>query len=258
MKNVFVVGLALMLGMMSARADVRIASESRSAAQLSPQSTSYEVQINPAARLARVTSTWVFNNTSPADFEAEFVAQSPPNTLMTQFAYWFKGQKTLARVVEKSRAARIYSEATSAYRPRPRDPALVEMLARNLYRVTVAPVEAKIPLRIEVVWLQPLEKNGAEWRLTLPWSEGGRVKKASWSLKATFSAPVQNLDSPFVDARTSPTSLEFNPPSGTELPGETTLSWTCDAKAAWLQSRTGGDGYFVGLVEEAVWKKWEN
>lgn len=247
--------LALFLCSARANAQVRIVPESRGAAQLSQQSTRFQVQINPGARLARVSSTWIFNNSAPADFEASFIAQAPTSAIMSQFSYWFRGQKTLARIVESQRAAQIYRDATTP--PRPRDPALVEMLARNFFKVRIAPVEAKKPLQIELVWLQPVEKSGENLQISLPWREANeKISVEKWSVAAQFSSPVENLSAIGAGEKTAnPQSFE----GAGELPTNATLRFQAPKIAsAVLTSRSGGDGYFVGVFSENQWKNRAN
>jgi hypothetical protein len=245
--------LGLLLLLRTASADVRIVPESRNAAQLRATQTDFDVKINPAARFARVTSTWVFANTSPRDFEAEFVVEAPYDAIVSQFSYWFRGKKTMARIVEKERAARIYAEATAP--PRRRDPALVEMLARNFFRVRIAPVEANKPLKIEIVWLQPVKKDGDKWTITLPWREKSKgVVVEKYSLHASFSSPVESLSSSLEGSQADATSLHFLDGNGGALPESSNLTFSSKQAPVVLQNRASGPGFFMAIVSEAAWK----
>ena len=80
-------------------------------------------------------------NPNTQQLEADFIYTAPEHATVTGFAYWFKGEKVVARVVEKERAAQIYDLIT-----RPvynRDPAIVEMIGKNTFRARISPVEAR-------------------------------------------------------------------------------------------------------------------
>jgi hypothetical protein len=104
------------------RANVQVVSDGAGTRRVEPKSLDLKVQI--AGGFAATTAHWTFSNAQPRPFEAEFIAEAPVDAVVTGFAYWFKGHKVTARIVEKARAARIYRGVVEQRR----DPALVEML----------------------------------------------------------------------------------------------------------------------------------
>lgn len=184
--------LALCLSLLAvsgSRADVRVVPASFSSARLQLKSLDATVEIKNG--FARTRSTWTFSNFSDADFEAETTVEAPRDAVVSAFAYWFRGQKVIARVVERERAERIYRELTRGSRKR--DPALVEMLSRHFFRAHIAPVAAHQDLKIEVVWMEPLTRGSKEQTLDFPLSPTPGTRVASWKVRVVGANPTTNV-----------------------------------------------------------------
>ena len=230
-----------------AHAGVSVVPQSRSAAQLQPQSARIEAQIEGASGFAQVKETWTFANSAQENFEAELVCQAPKNAVMTGFAYYFRGERVVARVVEKTRAANIYNIFNPVNVPMAarRDPAIAEMLARNLLKVRVGPVEAKRPLVIELLYAQPLEARGDKQIFPLQLRDGAPLKLESFAFTAQGAPDVAALS---LGQNTSDfKAKDF------ALPPTATLEFAVPARAAMLQS-DGKSGYFAAILSEAQWK----
>ncbi len=130
---------------------------------LAAKSLDINAQIDGA--FTRTTLTTIYKNPNSRRIEADFIYSAPVGSVVTGFAYWFGSEKVVARVVEKKRAARIYSYITT----RQRDPALVEMIGKNAFRARIFPVEANQDLKIEVQLAQKLDstRQGFEWNYLL-------------------------------------------------------------------------------------------
>jgi len=107
----------------------------------------------------------VFHNESQQRMEADFIYTVPPGSVVTHFAYWYGNEKVVARVVEKERAAQIYQHITS----RMRDPALIELVGKNLFRARIFPIMPNADLKIEIIYAQTLQsdKDGVTYKLLL-------------------------------------------------------------------------------------------
>lgn len=88
---------------------------------------SLDVRADISGAFARTTATTIYANPNNRQTEADFIYTAPPGVTVTGFAYYFKGERVVARVVEKERAAQIYDLFTI----RRRDPALVEMIGKT-------------------------------------------------------------------------------------------------------------------------------
>ena len=134
-------------------------------ATLALRAKTLDVRADINGAFARTTATTIYANPNSRQIEADFIYTAPENAVVTGFAYWFKGEKVVARVVEKERAAQIYTLITVQRR----DPALVEMIGKNTFRARIAPVEARADLKIEVQYVAPLDatKDGWQWKFPL-------------------------------------------------------------------------------------------
>ncbi len=126
-----------------------------------------DVQSDINGAFARTTVTTIYDNPNDDRIEADFIYSAPAGAVVTGFAYWYNGEKVIARVVEKERAAQIYQYITS----RMRDPALVEMIGKNTFRARIFPVEPRKDLKIEVQFAQMLDATPSGWRWKFPLRE---------------------------------------------------------------------------------------
>ena len=110
------------------------------------------VEAQTQGDFVRVRETMVFSNPLSFSREADFTYSAPEGALICGFAYWYKDEKVVARIVEKSRSEEIYQLIT---RPS-HDPALVEMQGTNRFRARIFPVQPDADLKVEVQYLQTL------------------------------------------------------------------------------------------------------
>ena len=249
MKFLSLFALSLLL-IVRADAAVSVVPQSRSAAQLAPQSARIEATLDGAAGFARVKETWTFSNSATQNFEAELECEAPKNALMTGFAYYFHGERVVARVVEKTRAANIYNlfNPTNVPMAMRRDPALAEMLARNRLKVRVGPVEAKQPLVIELLYSQPLETRAQGRVLPLLLRGDAPITLEKFAFQSE-GAPA--------DAKLSlAPSAQFET-RNFALPATATFSFAAPTQNAMLQS-AGDSGYFAAILNETQWKTRAN
>ena len=128
---------------------------------------SLDVKSDINGAFAQTTVTTIYANPNPERIEADFIYSAPAGAVVTGFAYWYEGEKVVARVVEKERAAQIYQYITS----RMRDPALVEMIGKNTFRARIFPVEPRKDLKIEVQFAQTLTPTASGWQWKFPLRE---------------------------------------------------------------------------------------
>ena len=128
---------------------------------------SLDVKSEVNGAFAQTTVTTIYDNPNDDRIEADFIYSAPAGAVVTGFAYWYNGEKVVARVVEKERAAQIYQYITS----RMRDPALVEMIGKNTFRARIFPVEPRTDLKIEVQFAQMLDATSSGWKWKFPLRE---------------------------------------------------------------------------------------
>jgi hypothetical protein len=105
-----------------------------------------------------------FQNEESRRVEADFLSAVPPGAVVTDFAYYYGDERVPARVAEKERAAAIYRAITS----RMRDPALVELIGKNLFRARIFPVMPNADLRVRIRMVQALTADRSGWVYSLP------------------------------------------------------------------------------------------
>ena len=154
--------LALPGCQIAARASAQLKPTAGATQALRAKSLDVSAVVNGA--FATSTVTTVYDNPNNERIEADFIYSAPPGAIVTGFAYWYQGEKVVARVVEKERAAQIYHYITS----RMRDPALVEMIGKNTFRARIFPVEPRTDLKIEVQLAHRLDATPNGWRWSFP------------------------------------------------------------------------------------------
>lgn len=133
--------------------------------------------------LVTTTLTTVFANTLTNQAQASLNLDVPHDSVVSGYAYWFKGQKVAAKLLDNDKAWEIYRVITSHQR----DPAIMEQWGDCQYHLQVYPVEPGKDLRMEVHYVSPLEsdKQGLYFRLPMP--HGGAAPLLdSFNAKVTF------------------------------------------------------------------------
>jgi len=132
------------------------------AIKILPKTLAVEGKIR--AQIAESTWTYVFANPGWRG-QADFLIKIPKDGVVTGFAYWYQGEKVVARVAAKERAAMIYKAIVR----RQRDPALIEMVGKDTFRVRIFPIDENADLKVELQMVQALEQSptGGRWPLDL-------------------------------------------------------------------------------------------
>lgn len=159
----FIIAVALLiLTTITAQAQVYLKPVGGTVAPLRLKAIDADVSIDGQFALTVLHLTF-YNETGDRQ-EAEFIYTLPEGATATYFAYWAGEEKVVARVVEKEKAAAIYSYITS----RQRDPALIEMIDKRTFRARVFPIFPGDDLRIEVRMAHALPSDGGDVVYTLP------------------------------------------------------------------------------------------
>lgn len=168
--------------------------------------------------------------------QADFIIALPEGGVATGFAYWYKGERVDAKVVEKERAKEIFRIITA---PRS-DPALVVLIGRRTLRVRIFPLDPSADLKVEIRMVQPLRPTAQGMTMTLPLRAAGETE----SLRASVSADGPVFDS-LGRSRGSSSLLETR--GGRAPDWRLTVARPRRALAAELRAgRSGGaDGYMA-------------
>ena len=93
-----------------------------------------------------------FNETGMV-VEAIFVFPLPEGATISELYYWFNGQRYVAQVRERQDAINDYNNQIRRYI----DPALLEYLGGNLFRLSIAPINPNSEVRFEITYVEFLE-----------------------------------------------------------------------------------------------------
>ena len=121
------------------------------------------VVLQPPAALVQIDQS--FYNPYDRQEEGTFVFSLPRGASVSRFAmYVTPGQLVEGEMVERQRAANVYQSIVT----RRRDPAILEQIGENLFKMRVFPIPPKDTKRILLDYTIPLESSAGECRFRLP------------------------------------------------------------------------------------------
>ena len=94
----------------------------------------------------------VFHNDMNWRVEAFFVFPLPNKAVVTRLVYWYNGKRYEAAIRERRQAVQEYEREVR----RLLDPALLEHLGNNLFRLRIAPVDPNSDIRFEITYTELL------------------------------------------------------------------------------------------------------
>jgi hypothetical protein len=126
--------------------------------------TRHDVQLDVVHPVAELVLTQEFDNPHPTNLEATFTYPVPAGVVVRSLALWVKDERREARLLERRQAKEIYE---GIVRER-RDPALLERVDGNTFRIRIFPVLARSRTRVELRFAQLVEPAaGHAFRVTL-------------------------------------------------------------------------------------------
>jgi Ca-activated chloride channel family protein len=136
-----------------------------------------------------------FNNTNSV-VEATFIFPLPETAIITELIYWFNGKKYIANLRERQSAQNAYNEKI-----RQRiDPALLQDIGNNIFKLNIAPINPKSDIRFEITYseLLPYEFGKTEYKFFLNTTSLSPVplERVSLKVNAKTSTSFVNFDSP--------------------------------------------------------------
>lgn len=163
--------------------------------------TSHRVSAKVDGPHARVTVDQEFTNLAPVVLEAEYVFPLPQGASVSGVTL-FEGDRALeGRLLAADEARRAFEEIVR----RQRDPALLEYLGRDLYRVSVFPIPPGRSRRVRLAYEQvlPLEGGTVEWRYPLNTEKFSAQPLAEVAITVDLkaAAPLGPVYSPTHDIR---------------------------------------------------------
>lgn len=138
--------------------------------------------------LARTTLRQTFVNPYDRPLEALYVFPLPEGAALTHVAMETDGRRLEGLLVERKRARRVYDEIVRSRR----DPALVEQVGRDLFRLSVFPVLPGKETVVELTWIEhlPLAGGSFRWVYPLASTSGRAVTDEDLTVTVSFASSV--------------------------------------------------------------------
>jgi Ca-activated chloride channel family protein len=120
-------------------------------------------QIDGQVAVTHVDQT--FKNEMTTTVEAVWIFPLPEGAVVTELYYWFNGQRYKADIRERQEARNDYNNQIRQQL----DPALLEYLGDNLFRLSIAPINALTDVRTEITYVQllPYEFGSVDYSFLL-------------------------------------------------------------------------------------------
>ena len=114
---------------------------------------SVTVNIDIQDQIAVTHVDQVFLNELSTSVEAIYIFPLPENAMITELVYWVGTHRYVADIRERQDAINAYNQKLRQWL----DPALLEYLGDNLFRLSIVPIEAQTEVRTEVTYVEPLD-----------------------------------------------------------------------------------------------------
>ena len=125
---------------------------------------SLNTQIDIDEQIAVTHLDQVFYNELNQSVEAIFIFPLPKNAVLTEMIYWVGGERFEAEIRERQDAINDYNTKLRQWL----DPALLEYLGDNLFRLSIVPIAAQSEVRVEITYVEPLRYEFGKVYYELP------------------------------------------------------------------------------------------
>ena len=112
-----------------------------------------DATINISEQIAVTHVDQTFHNEMSTSVEAIYIFPLPENATITELVYWVNGQRFVASIREKQQAINDYNQKLRQWM----DPALLEYLGDNLFKLSIVPINADSDVRTEITYAEPLQ-----------------------------------------------------------------------------------------------------
>ena len=126
--------------------------------------TSVTVDVQIDERIARTRTDQIFTNHSDGVIEGIYEFTLPDGAIITDLVLWIDDKRVQGLILEKEEARQIYDDIV-----RQRiDPALLEQVTPNQFRLSIFPFPAKGSRRVEFEYMQLLESRSGRLDYSFP------------------------------------------------------------------------------------------
>ncbi|MFP4029498.1 MAG: VIT domain-containing protein [Candidatus Brocadiia bacterium] len=157
--------LALKTQLDTSQAVARLVARSKEEGEKLPlEIKSYDVKVDVVDGVARTFIDMVFINQTHSRMEGTFFYNLPPDAVISEFAMYVGERRVVGEVLERHRARQIFEYI----RRERRDPALLEWVGGNLFKMRVYPIEPRSTKRIQLGYTQVLKRREGKVSYNFP------------------------------------------------------------------------------------------
>ncbi|MBN1154648.1 VWA domain-containing protein [candidate division KSB1 bacterium] len=109
-----------------------------------------DVDVDIQDQIAVTHVDQIFYNEMTTSVEATYLFPLPENAMITELIYWFNGKRYVAEIKERQEAVKQYNEKVRQWL----DPALLEYLGNNLFRLSIVPINPLSEVRTEITYVE--------------------------------------------------------------------------------------------------------
>ncbi len=113
---------------------------------------SLNIDVTIQDQVAETHVDQIFLNELNQSAEAIYIFPLPENAMVTELVYWLNGERFVAEIRERQEALNDYNAKLREWL----DPALLEYLGDNLFRLSIVPVNALSEFRTEITYVELL------------------------------------------------------------------------------------------------------
>lgn len=153
-----------------------------------------DIAIEDQVAVTRVEQT--FRNHTDRQLEATYIFPVPKGATVRKLTMWIDGKETPGELVEAAKARAIYTAIVQ----RSQDPALLENMGNDLFRLRVFPILPKSDQKISISYTSVADKDNGIIEYTYPLKHDGKalstLEKFSIKVDLKSQRTLQNIYSP--------------------------------------------------------------
>ncbi len=220
---------------------------------------SQKVDVKIENQVAHTTVEQVFYNPNPRRQEGTFLFPVPKGAAIEKFQMEINGKLQKAELLDAKKARKIYTDIVRSMK----DPALLEFVEQDLFKVRIFPFDAHGTKRIKLTYNQVLKNDAGLVGYTFPLStakySAKPIQNLSINVQLNSKVPVKAIYSPTHDVEVKRTgskkaAIGFEG-KGVRPNSNFTLYYSPkqkDINVNIIAHREGNEGYFLMLAAPGV------
>lgn len=145
-----------------------------------------DVDIKDQIAVTHIDQT--FFNELDQSVEAVYIFPLPEKAMITEMVYWVNGKRFVAEIRERGEAVAAYNQKLQQWL----DPALLEYMGDNLFRLKIVPIEANTEVRTEITYVEPLQYDMGEMEYKFLLNTTGLSSKPLERVSVDLNASTQH------------------------------------------------------------------